>query len=114
DGGIKVYETVALPPEKFDQYGRLTFWDPTKGENSLGIEYLLKEERKFYRKGDPEMERTHYEIWRRSDGKMLSEATIYSRRGGDIPGPWHPSSFSCPRPKDFGFIEKTVIRTNKE
>jgi hypothetical protein len=114
DGGIKVYETVKVPPEKFDSYGRLAFWDPTLGENALGIEYILKEERKYYRQGDPEMERTHYEIWRRGDKKKLSEATIYSRRGGDIPGPWHPSSFSCPEPKDFGYIEKTFIRTGKE
>lgn len=114
DGGIKVYETIKVPPGGFDQYGRLIFWDPTLGENALGVEYVLKEERKYFRQGDPEMERTHYEIWRKIDNKKLSEATIYSRRGGDIPGPWHLSSFSCPQPKDFGFIEQTFIRANEE
>ena len=113
DGGIKVYETVNVPPEKFDTYGRLVFWNPTLGENALGTDYFVKEERKYLQQGNPEMERTHYEIWRRSDNKKLSEATIYSRRGGDFPGPWHPSSFSCPEPKDFGYIEKTFIRIGK-
>ncbi|UJP03539.1 MAG: hypothetical protein LZF85_03550 [Nitrosomonas sp.] len=30
DGGIKVYETVVLPADKFDKSGRINFYEPTK------------------------------------------------------------------------------------
>lgn len=109
DGGIKVYEAITVQPEEFNSYGRLTFWHPSNGEDSLGPQYIYREEEMYYRYGNPEMWRTHHEIWRKADGKKLSEATIYTRRGGDFPGPWHDSSFSCPEPKDSGLIEKTFI-----
>lgn len=112
DGGVKVYETVRLPGEKFDKYGQVNFYKPTQGENTLGPEYVFKDETTYYRRGNPEMWRTHYQVIRRSDGKLLSESASYSRRGGDLPGPWHPSSFSCP--KEIGLIEKTFISSNKE
>jgi hypothetical protein len=113
DGGIKVYETVRLPAEKFDKYGGLTFYRPTQGENALGSEYLVNENRQYYRTGNPEMWRIHTQIVRRSDNKVLSEAAIYIRRGGDVPGPWHESSFSCPSPKDVALIEKTFISSTR-
>ena len=33
DGGIKVYETVKLPADRFDQWGMVKPYDPTQGEN---------------------------------------------------------------------------------
>ena len=40
DGGIRVYEKITLPADKFDQrYGQINFYDPTQGENALGPEY---------------------------------------------------------------------------
>jgi hypothetical protein len=114
DGGVKVYETVKLPPDKFDQWGRLTFYKPTQGANALGLEYVLKEEDYYYRRGNPEMWRTHTQIFRRSDMKLLSESVIYIRRGGDMPGPWHDSSFSCPEPKDISLIENTFVKSKAE
>ena len=112
DGGIKVYETVKLPAERFDQRGMINNYRPTQGENALGPEYIFKSETTYYRKGNPEMWRDHHRIFRRLDGKLLSESVRYSRRGGDLPGPWHPSSFACP--KEIGLIEKTFIRSDKE
>ena len=114
DGGVKVYETVKLSPEKFGQGGRLTFYKPTLGENTLGPEYVFKEEDHYYRRGNPEMWRIHTQVIRRSDMKLLAESVIYIRRGGDMPGPWHDSSFSCPEPKDISLIEKTFVKSNKE
>ena len=35
DGGIKVYETVTLPADRFDKYGQINFYRPTQGENAL-------------------------------------------------------------------------------
>lgn len=111
DGGVKVYETVKLPAEKFDKYGQINFYNPTQKENALGPEYIYKSIDQYFRRENPEMWSIHNQILRRSDGKMLSEAKIYIRRGGDLPGPWHPSSFSCP--KEIGLIEKTFVRSNK-
>lgn len=102
DGGIKVYETVRLPAEKFNQWGQINFYDPTQGDNTLGSDYLFKHEIHYYRRGNPEMSREHYQILRRSDGKLLGETILYGRGGGDIPGPWHDSSFSCPEPLEAG------------
>jgi len=42
DGGLKIYETVSLPPEKFNKYGFINFVKFTKGENALGPEYIWK------------------------------------------------------------------------
>jgi hypothetical protein len=98
DGGIKVYETVSLPPEKFDKRWKfINFYKPTQGENALGPEYLFKRDRHYYRKGNPEMSRVHYQIFRRSDGKLLGETIVYGRGGGDMfYGISHGSSFRCP------------------
>ncbi len=100
DGGIKVYETVRLPPDKFNQWGQINFYRPTQGENTLGSEYLFKQETTYYRQGNPEMSRSHYQVIRRSDNKLLGELIRYGRGGGDMPGPWHDSSFSCPDPAE--------------
>jgi hypothetical protein len=96
DGGIKVYETVKLPAEKFDQRGQVNFFKPTQGENALGSDYLFKEDIHYFQKGNPSMLRWHYKIIRRADGKLLGEAISYGRGGGDLPGPWEPSNFHCP------------------
>jgi len=114
DGGVKVYETVKVPSDKFDEFGRLTFWKPTQGENTLGPEYLFKREKRWYRKGNPEMWRTHTQVIRRSDMKLLGESVIYVRTGGDMPGPWHDSSFTCPALKDVGLLERVFVKANKE
>lgn len=96
DGGIKVYETVKLSPEKFNQWGQINFYRPTQGENALGPQYLYISEEHFYQKGNPSMVRYRHQVLRRSDGKLLGETTSYGRGGGDIPGPWEQSSYHCP------------------
>lgn len=124
DGGIKVYETVKLPAEQFDKWGDITFYRPTKNEAALGDDYFFKEKVNYYQKGDPDagtgeavMARRQYQIIRKSDGKLLGESVLYGRRGGDLPGPWHPSSFSCPDSNEAGdvaLLRKIFIATNQE
>ncbi len=41
DGGVKVYETVSLPPEKFNEWGNWKRYISGK-ENQIFIEYTLK------------------------------------------------------------------------
>jgi hypothetical protein len=96
DGGIKVYETVKLPPEKFNQWGQPNFYKPTQGENALGADYLYKSENQYLHHGDPYLRVDRERIYRKADMKLLGEATAYVRGGGDIPGPWQPSAYRCP------------------
>jgi len=96
DGGVKVYETVTLPPEKFNQWGQPNFFDPTQGENALGSEYIFKRESPDFQNRNSTVFRYHYVVIRRLDQKILGETTSYGRSGGDLPGPWYGSSFHCP------------------
>lgn len=107
DGGVRIYETVRLPPDKFNKYGQINFYNPIEGEKALGFEYVFKKDTYWYRKGGsdalaPTMLRQHYAIIRLHDGKVLGETVSYGRGGGDMPGPWHPSSFNCPEIKLAG------------
>lgn len=94
DGGIKVYETVVLPASRFDQYGAIRI--PSKEDFKKTDEFYYVSETTYMRTGDPVMWRTRHQVFRANDKKLLGEAIQYARRGGDIPGPWHESSFGCP------------------
>jgi hypothetical protein len=114
DGGIRVYETVKLPAEKFNQWGQPNFYRPTQGQNALGSEYVFKEERNYYRRGNPEMSRYHIQVIRRTDGILLGESISYGRGGGDLPGPWHDSSFHCPEEYgDIPLLVRVFVQSNK-
>jgi hypothetical protein len=39
DGGIRVYEMVKLPPEKFNEWGQVNFYRPTQKEQALGLPF---------------------------------------------------------------------------
>ncbi|MBX3629901.1 MAG: hypothetical protein KF908_08295 [Nitrosomonas sp.] len=123
DGGIKVYETVTLPPDKFNERGQINFYRPTQGENTLGPEYIYTWDIRYYKKGDPAaqgahitaMKRDHFKIIRKADMKLLGEVVMYQRGGGDLPGPWMPSSYHCPNRADANegiLINRIFIKSN--
>jgi hypothetical protein len=94
DGGITVYETVTLPPERFDKYGQVRF--TSRDLAAPSDEFFYDWEITYLRKGDPDLVRHHFKLVRRRDGKVLGESVSYSRRGGDLPLGFQRSSFSCP------------------
>jgi len=96
DGGVKVYETVKLPAEEYDQYAKRNWILPHITQEKSADKYYYEVDYHHYRKGNPQMTRRQAKIIRRSDGKTLGESISYSRGGGDLPGPWHESSFICP------------------
>jgi len=96
DGGVTVYETVELPAERFDEWGNVRI--PPKGRAEPEDEYYYEMETHYYRRGNPTLRQSKYRTIRRSDGKVLGESTYYGRGGGDMPGPWNPSSYTCPDP----------------
>jgi len=111
DGGIKVYETVKLPAEKFDKWGSAQI--PRNDMAKPGEEYYYQMDVRYYRQGDPDMYRLSFQIVRRADGKLLGKATSYGRRGGDLPGPWHPSAFGCPSGADITDLKKQVLASTR-
>jgi hypothetical protein len=94
DGGIRVYETVKLPAERFDQWGNVGI--QSKEYSKPSDEYYYEFESRYYKNGSPQVSRSEVRIIRRSDGNVLGESITYGRGGGDLPGPWHGSSYNCP------------------
>ncbi|ODU05318.1 hypothetical protein [Thiobacillus sp. 65-1402] len=109
DGGVRVYETVRLPTEKFNQWGQVNFYRPDQGENALGSEYVLRTDVQYFRRGNISLRRYHVQVIRHRDGLLLGESVGYDRGGGDLPGPWQPSSFSCPKHHGETVIDSIFI-----
>jgi len=126
DGGVKVYETVKLPAEQFDQYGNPQFGRkggiqiPSEKDMKESDEYYYVRKRAYIKGGDASedyearMWRTDHKIIRRSDGKVLGESVDYVRRGDGFPGPWHPSAFSCSDIKKDPDFEKAIFLKETE
>ncbi len=96
DGGFKIYETIELPKEKFNEWDQPNIYRPAEGKDALGSEYIFLSEINYYRKGNPQVARYHIQVVRRKDRKLLGESISYGRGGGDIPNPSYGSSFHCP------------------
>jgi len=111
DGGVKVYETVELAPELLDKVGRI--WIPYKSEAKPSDPYYYDVEKRYYHEDDPQVTRRQTRIIRRSDGKVLGEYISYSRSGGDLPGPWFGSSYSCPDPTTVKFETIIFVKGDK-
>jgi hypothetical protein len=105
DGGIKVYETVTLPKERFNEWGQFQVSD--RRYIKPADEYYTEHTNIYYKNGIPinddshkdeamEVWQFHYKLYRKIDNKLLGESIGYSRRGGDPVGPWHMSSYHCP------------------
>ncbi|WP_146033018.1 hypothetical protein [Geothermobacter hydrogeniphilus] len=118
DGGVKVYETVTLPPEMFDRWGDpFPGWRSRSQEDRLGLGYRYVVETTYLKKGDPlkgegRLDRTVEKIIRMSDGKLLGESISYGRSGGDFLPFAHPTSKSCPVYKDDseGLIKSVFVK----
>lgn len=113
DGGVKVYEMVELPAEMIDWAGRIKIPDKSKAKPS--DEYYKEREVFYYHRDDPQVTRKQTRIVRRSDGKVLGEYIRYGRGGGDLPGLWHGSSFSCTDITGFPKFESLIfVKGDKE
>lgn len=107
DGGVKVYERVVLPAERFDKWGVARI--PSATEATQSDEYYYKSILTYYMKGNPEIWRLSFFVYRRNDKKAIGEAVSYGRRGGNFPGPWHESSFGCPSHADIADLKKQLF-----
>jgi len=117
DGGIKIYQTVVLPPESFDQWGDpFPGWRGRNTEERLGPLYryewkIIDIKRGDALKGEGELKRFEIRIYRRSDGKLLGEGVSFGRSGGDLIAFAHPTSRSCPeRQSESDLIRGVFVR----
>lgn len=115
DGGVKVYETVKLPLGLLDKYGAIQI--PSKARAKPSDEYYYDWTVTYITKGKPEdgvpdLARSHFKLHRTSDNKLLGESVAYTRRGGDIAGPWHPSHFTCPSDSGLTVLQNRVFISN--
>jgi len=117
DGGARVYEVVRLPVEKTNEFGQPNFHIPIAPYDEIKEtdEYLLEWEITDLKKGYPNLKRNHFQLIRRSDQKLLGELVSYSRGGGDLPGPWANSSFTCPdKHKEISLFTQVFIKLRSE
>ncbi|SDE53674.1 hypothetical protein [Desulfuromonas thiophila] len=109
DGGVKVYETVKLTPEIYEYYAGRNWVLPDKSDAKSSDEYFYEDDIIYYHRKDPQVTRSLTRVIRRSDGKVLGEYIRYGRGGGDLPGPWHGSSFSCSDITRSPSFEKSIF-----
>lgn len=113
DGGVKVYESVVLSASKYDKLANHNWIIPTAERMSNTDEYYSESDVLYYKNADPKVTRVVTRIIRRSDGETLGEYVRYGRGGGDLPGPWHASSYLCPSPiNSTGFETRIFSRKN--
>ena len=110
DGGVKVYEQVVLPAERFDKYGEVAV--APSADAKRADEFIYKWTVTVIRSGNPEIKRNHFALVRQADAKLLAEGMGYVRTAGDMPGPWHQSSFHCPEPNMYSIkaISKRIFQ----
>lgn len=109
DGGVRVYETVTLPAERFDKWGNVNISNKQHAKPS--DEYYSEFEDLYLRQGKPNLQRIQTWIVRKSDGKVLGESVRYLRTRGGLPGPWVGKSFMCPQIADAeGKLEKLIFK----
>lgn len=117
DGGMKVFETVQLPPEMFDQNGDpFPGWRKRQLGDRLGTEYLYERTEATLKAGNPiegegRLLRIERRVIRRADSKLLGTSVVYLRSGGDFIAYAHPTSRVCPAThNDNHLIHKIFIK----
>lgn len=100
DGGVTVFETVAVSKQDYLRLGGSHGQIPVPEERSATADYpyVSNTTRTVLRSGNPEVTRTDALIKRRSDGKVLARFVSYARIGGDPPSWAHPSHRMCDLP----------------
>lgn len=98
DGGVKIFEKLHLSKSDVDLLGT------ADGKIAVLHKQHANPDAPAYaelaittiHEGNPSVTRTEATIFRRVDRAVVARWIVYSRFGGDIPSPAHPSSFRCP------------------
>lgn len=110
DGGIRVYEKISLPKERFNNWGQILIPDERNSINlKMNTDFFRETIHQDLKIGNPYLWRLHFKIFRKADRKLLGESVSYARIGGDLPGPWMESSFGCPKNADIIHLNEKVF-----
>ena len=114
DGGIKVHETVTLPPEKFYENG--TPQVPSE-KDERGWGYYSTYEYANLKKNfePPTLVREVTKVIRTESREVIATSVIYRRSGGGLlDGYFHPSGFHCPDDEGSDFYKRVFIQGVKK
>jgi len=116
DGGIKVYETVTLATEKFNQYGQPLI---PQEKDETGFGYFRRNEEKHmtgpFDSARSNLRRKRSQIVRTLDGKVMAEATVYGRSGGCLlDGYIQGCGFQCPPLEPWSLENNTFRKLEKQ
>lgn len=106
DGGVRVYEQVTMPSAQYQEFFKNIGRSKSKDEY-YGPDYRYVSKLEVIvgpgadaNRGEGQITRWYQAIYRRSDGKLLGEAVLYSRAGGDVfTFGFQPSGNACPKPR---------------
>ena len=108
DGGIKVYETVTLPKNRFNEWGQYPV--PSEGyEKSTDEYYRASKFNKVSETSNSTIYQSYYWIYRRSDQKLLGEGINYMRRRSDPSAFWELLPYSCDNIGINGNLEEKIF-----
>lgn len=108
DGGLKIYETVALPVDQLKPNGSPIFFK-TWNKSGGGYMFIAKDE--YLKKDKPTLSKTTYMIVREADQKVLGVQITYRRIGGDIIPRSGPDSFKqCPTREQTSDITSVFVK----
>lgn len=117
DGGVKVYQTVEMAKERFNQMGQFEVRNERfmRSNDEYYTTWKIKDIIGEHSSSDTSrlsVHQHHFQMYRAVDKRLLGEAISYSRRGGDPVGPWMPSAYTCPADID-NKLSKQVFVTAK-
>ena len=112
DGGIKVFETVTLPPEAFYENGLPKLVNNKEAELRWGYQKIFVQVNLTSTNDEPKLTRDEYKFIRTSDRKIIATSVIYRRLGGSWWGGLiHGDAYSCPSDDvNIDFDRKTFIQ----
>ena len=110
DGGVKVYETVTLPAEKFHSNGV----PKISSKDAQGFGYFERAKQTNL-KADferPTLIRDEYQVIRSSDQKVMATSVVYRRSGGSWwDGLVEGDGFTCPSDAiNTSYLQKTFLK----
>jgi hypothetical protein len=114
DGGGKVYETVIVPKNSFNERGDFTGLRFGKDTQPISDYYMVFEKNYIspYTSGEVgglSVIRHITKVYRQKDNKLLGEQYIYERGGGDVFAIDASSSHSCKQGWTGGEIQEQIF-----
>jgi len=112
DGGIRVYERVAISRADYERLGGRNGMIPIPHEKNAAKDYpfVSSGTGQIINESNPRVYRTESNYLRRSDRKLIATSVQYSRVGGDFPLRFaHHSTYACPDAKTAAAEEKSIF-----